>query len=42
MQRALIHRIGADGVNVFYREGGAPNAPVVLSVLLPFAILRAR
>jgi pimeloyl-ACP methyl ester carboxylesterase len=25
-----IHRIEADGVNVFYREAGAPDAPVVL------------
>ncbi len=25
-----IHRIQADGVNVFYREAGSPNAPVVL------------
>jgi pimeloyl-ACP methyl ester carboxylesterase len=28
--RTLIHRIEADGVNVFYRETGAPDAPVVL------------
>ena len=25
-----IHRIQADGVNVFYREAGSPHAPVVL------------
>ncbi len=25
-----IHRVEADGVTVFYREAGAPNAPVVL------------
>jgi pimeloyl-ACP methyl ester carboxylesterase len=25
-----IHRVEADGVNVFYREAGAPDAPVVL------------
>jgi pimeloyl-ACP methyl ester carboxylesterase len=25
-----IHRIEADGVNVFYRESGAPDSPVVL------------
>jgi len=25
-----IHRIEADGVNIFYREAGAPNAPVLL------------
>src|SRR5271155_969162 len=25
-----IHRIAADGVTVFYREAGAPHAPVVL------------
>jgi pimeloyl-ACP methyl ester carboxylesterase len=25
-----IHRVQADGVNVFYREAGAPDAPVVL------------
>jgi pimeloyl-ACP methyl ester carboxylesterase len=30
MQRALIHRIEADGVTVFYREAGAPDASVVL------------
>jgi len=30
MQRTLIHRIAADGVNVFYREAGAPGAPLVL------------
>jgi len=30
MQRTLIHRIKADGVNVFYREAGAPDAPDVL------------
>jgi pimeloyl-ACP methyl ester carboxylesterase len=30
MQRALIHRIAADGVSVFYREAGAPGAPLVL------------
>lgn len=30
MQRTLIHRIEADGVNVFYREAGAPDAPIIL------------
>ena len=25
-----IHRVEADGVTVFYREAGAPDAPVVL------------
>jgi pimeloyl-ACP methyl ester carboxylesterase len=30
MQRTLIHRVEADGVNVFYREAGARDAPVVL------------
>jgi pimeloyl-ACP methyl ester carboxylesterase len=30
MQRTLIHRIEADGVNVFYREAGPLGAPVVL------------
>jgi pimeloyl-ACP methyl ester carboxylesterase len=30
IHRALIHRIEADGVSVFYREAGAPDAPVVL------------
>src|ERR1700723_3348068 len=30
MQRSLIHRIEADGVSVFYREAGSPDAPVVL------------
>lgn len=25
-----IHRIKADGVSVFYREAGSPDAPVVL------------
>jgi len=30
MQRTLIHKIEADGVNVFYREAGAPTAPLVL------------
>jgi pimeloyl-ACP methyl ester carboxylesterase len=28
--RTSIHRIAADGVVVFYREAGAPDAPVVL------------
>ena len=28
--RASVHRIEADGVNVFYREAGAASAPVVL------------
>ena len=27
---ARTHRVDADGVNVFYREAGSPNAPVVL------------
>lgn len=27
---ARTHRIDADGVNVFYREAGSPDAPVVL------------
>ena len=26
----ITHRIEADGVNVFYREAGAPDAPVIL------------
>ena len=30
MPKSSIHRIEADGVNVFYREAGAPDAPVVL------------
>jgi len=30
MQRTLIRRIEADGVSVFYREAGAPGAPLVL------------
>jgi pimeloyl-ACP methyl ester carboxylesterase len=30
MQRTLIRRIESDGVNVFYREAGAPDAPVIL------------
>jgi pimeloyl-ACP methyl ester carboxylesterase len=30
MQRTYIHRVEADGVNVFYREAGLPDAPVVL------------
>jgi pimeloyl-ACP methyl ester carboxylesterase len=30
MQRTLIHRIEADGVSVFYREAGTPDAPFVL------------
>jgi pimeloyl-ACP methyl ester carboxylesterase len=30
VQRTLIHRIEADGVNVFYREAGAPDAPIIL------------
>ncbi len=30
MQRSLIHRIEADGVSVFYREAGSPDAPVVV------------
>ena len=30
MPRTLIHRVTADGVNVFYREAGAADAPVVL------------
>ena len=30
MQRTLIHKIEADGVNVFYREAGSPTAPLVL------------
>jgi pimeloyl-ACP methyl ester carboxylesterase len=30
MQRTLIRRVDADGVNLFYREAGSPNAPVVL------------
>jgi pimeloyl-ACP methyl ester carboxylesterase len=28
--RTSIHRLAADGVTVFYREAGPPNAPVVL------------
>ena len=30
MQRTRIHRVEADGINVFYREAGLPDAPVVL------------
>jgi pimeloyl-ACP methyl ester carboxylesterase len=30
MSHTSIHRIEADGVTVFYREAGAPDAPVVL------------
>ena len=30
MQPTLIHRVEADGVSVFYREAGLPEAPVVL------------
>src|SRR6202522_1531421 len=28
--RTSIHRVEADGVNVFYREAGPQNAPVLL------------
>ena len=28
--RTSIHRVEADGVNVFYREAGAADAPIVL------------
>ena len=28
--RTAIHRIQADGVTVFYREAGPPNAPVII------------
>ncbi|WP_213805875.1 alpha/beta hydrolase [Granulicella sp. dw_53] len=28
--RTSVHRVEADGVSVFYREAGAPDAPVVL------------
>jgi hypothetical protein len=37
---ATIHRIHADGVNVFYREAGPVDAPVVL--LLPRSARRVR
>ena len=30
MPHTSIHRVAADGVTVFYREAGAPDAPVVL------------
>ncbi|HWF02480.1 MAG TPA: alpha/beta hydrolase [Candidatus Angelobacter sp.] len=30
MPRTLFHRVAADGVNIFYREAGAVDAPVVL------------
>jgi pimeloyl-ACP methyl ester carboxylesterase len=30
MSHTTIHRVNADGVNVFYREAGAPDAPVIL------------
>ena len=30
MPRTTIHRIEAEGLTVFYREAGAPDAPVVL------------
>jgi pimeloyl-ACP methyl ester carboxylesterase len=30
MSRTQIHRVEADGVNVFYREAGSADAPVVL------------
>jgi pimeloyl-ACP methyl ester carboxylesterase len=30
IHRALVHRVEADGVSVFYREAGVPDAPVVL------------
>jgi len=30
MQRTLIRHVDADGVNLFYREAGSPDAPVVL------------
>jgi pimeloyl-ACP methyl ester carboxylesterase len=30
MSHTSIHRIEADGVTVFYREAGAPEAPVVM------------
>jgi pimeloyl-ACP methyl ester carboxylesterase len=30
MTRTTIHRIEADGIKVFYREAGPPDAPVVL------------
>ena len=28
--RTSVHRIQADGIDVFYREAGSPEAPVVL------------
>ena len=28
--RVSFHTVAADGVNVFYREAGSPDAPVVL------------
>ena len=30
LPRTSIHRVEADGVQVFYRTAGEPNAPVVL------------
>jgi pimeloyl-ACP methyl ester carboxylesterase len=30
IQRTSIHRVEADGISVFYREAGVPDAPVVL------------
>jgi len=30
MPHTSIHRVAADGITVFYREAGAPDAPVVL------------
>src|SRR6201997_5932753 len=30
MTRTTIHRIEAEGVKVFYREAGSPDAPIVL------------
>jgi alpha-beta hydrolase superfamily lysophospholipase len=30
VSRTSVHRVEADGVNVFYREAGAASAPVVL------------
>jgi pimeloyl-ACP methyl ester carboxylesterase len=30
IHRTVIHRVEADGINIFYREAGPPDAPVVL------------
>ena len=31
--RTFVHRIEADGMNIFYREAGPPQSPIVLLLL---------